>query len=78
MKSILILAFNSQVPVEQSVNYGCLGINRVTGEVVHYIDKPETFVSRDINGGVYIFATEIFRDIGKLMQKRNKSITSLE
>lgn len=77
-KFMQCLILSAEVPVDQSLNYGCLGIHHATGEVIHYIDKPETFVSRDINGGVYILTTEIIRDIGRLMLRQSKSMPAME
>jgi len=59
-----------QVENEQSMNYGCMGVNPQTNEVVHYIEKPSSFVSNHINGGVYLLSTEVFDDISKIFQER--------
>nr|XP_039253124.1 mannose-1-phosphate guanyltransferase alpha-A-like [Styela clava] len=71
-KFMQFIMMTVEVPREQSKYYGCAGIDHKTNEVVHYIDKPETFVSRDINAGVYFFTMEIFSDIGALFQKRHR------
>ena len=52
------------------MNYGCMGVNPQTNEVVHYIEKPSSFVSNHINGGVYLLSTEVFDDISKIFQDR--------
>ena len=44
---------------DQTFNYGVMGINDQTKEVVHYIEKPKTFVSQHINAGVYLLDTEV-------------------
>ena len=60
------------VPVDndQSLNYGCMGVNHNTHEVVHYIEKPSTFVSNDINGGVYLLSVSVFDDISAIFKER--------
>ena len=62
-----------QVPKGQSLQYGCAGINPVTSEVEHYIDKPDSFVSSDVNGGVYLLSTDIFKVIGSVFHQRHRS-----
>merc|ERR1712210_162814 len=64
------LVMGVQVENEQSMNYGCMGVNSATNEVVHYIEKPSSFVSNHINGGVYLLSTEVFDDISKIFQER--------
>jgi len=55
---------------DQTFNYGVMGINDQTKEVVHYIEKPKTFVSQHINAGVYLLDTEVFDDIGMVFDER--------
>uniref|UniRef100_A0A8C8IPJ9 Nucleotidyl transferase domain-containing protein n=1 Tax=Oncorhynchus tshawytscha TaxID=74940 RepID=A0A8C8IPJ9_ONCTS len=49
---------------KQSMNYGCIVENQQTNEVLHYVEKPSTFVSDIINCGIYLFTPEIFQHIG--------------
>uniref|UniRef100_A0A1I8GSF9 NTP_transferase domain-containing protein n=2 Tax=Macrostomum lignano TaxID=282301 RepID=A0A1I8GSF9_9PLAT len=44
----------------QSVEYGCAVIDRSTDEILHYVEKPATFVSNMINCGLYILSPSIF------------------
>ena len=62
-----------KVPKGQSLQYGCAGVNEKTSEVVHYVEKPASFVSSDINAGVYLLSTEVFKDIGDLFQLRHRT-----
>uniref|UniRef100_A0A665UP27 Uncharacterized protein n=1 Tax=Echeneis naucrates TaxID=173247 RepID=A0A665UP27_ECHNA len=48
----------------QSMNYGCIVENKETNEVLHYVEKPSTFVSDIINCGIYLFNPDIFQHIG--------------
>ena len=59
-----------QVEPEQSLNYGCLGINDKTKEIVHYVEKPSSFVSNHINAGVYLLSSEVFDDISMIFKER--------
>ncbi len=36
--------------------------------MLHYVEKPETFVSSIINAGAYLFTPEIFQYLGKVFQ----------
>ncbi|TNN88716.1 Mannose-1-phosphate guanyltransferase alpha-A [Liparis tanakae] len=45
--------------------------------VLHYVEKPSTFVSDIINCGIYLFKPEIFQHIGAVFQK-NQQDMSLE
>ena len=44
----------------QSINYGCIVEDRETHEVLHYVEKPETYVSTLINCGIYLFNCDLF------------------
>ena len=48
---------------EQAGNYGCLVTETDSFEVRHYAEKPSTFVSTDINAGVYVMTPAIFNDM---------------
>jgi len=59
-----------KLPKEQTVHYGCAGINTPTNEIVHYRDKPGSFVSKDINAGVFLLDFCIFETIGEHFQRK--------
>ncbi|KAJ9135231.1 hypothetical protein P3X46_032439 [Hevea brasiliensis] len=52
-----------KVSAESANQFGELVADPTTKELLHYIEKPETFVSDLINCGVYIFNPEIFTAI---------------
>ncbi|XP_074857714.1 mannose-1-phosphate guanylyltransferase regulatory subunit alpha isoform X2 [Carettochelys insculpta] len=54
---------------KQSLNYGCIVANTDTSEVLHYVEKPSTFVSEIINCGIYLFTPVIFQHIGQVFQR---------
>uniref|UniRef100_A0A8D3A1U5 GDP-mannose pyrophosphorylase Aa n=1 Tax=Scophthalmus maximus TaxID=52904 RepID=A0A8D3A1U5_SCOMX len=59
---------------KQSMNYGCIVENEDTHEVLHYVEKPSTFVSDIINCGVYLFNPDIFQHIGSIFQKNQQDM----
>lgn len=64
------LMMSVEVSPEQTTNYGVMGINSQTNEVIHYIEKPKSFVSQHINAGVYLLSAECFDDISKVFNER--------
>ncbi|XP_046903553.1 mannose-1-phosphate guanyltransferase alpha-A isoform X4 [Hypomesus transpacificus] len=59
---------------KQSMNYGCIVENQDTNEVLHYVEKPSTFVSDIINCGIYLFTPDIFQHIGAVFQKNQQDL----
>lgn len=58
----------------QSMNYGCIVENPQSHEVLHYVEKPSTFVSDVINCGVYLFTPDIFQYIGEVFRKNQQDL----
>ncbi|OIW12418.1 hypothetical protein TanjilG_04167 [Lupinus angustifolius] len=52
-----------KVSAESASEFGELVADPTTNELLHYTEKPETFVSDLINCGVYIFTPDIFNAI---------------
>ncbi|XP_055959341.1 mannose-1-phosphate guanyltransferase alpha-B isoform X1 [Patella vulgata] len=50
---------------QQSLTFGCIVEDQNTHEVLHYAEKPETFVSTLINCGIYLFSPLIFQTLEK-------------
>ncbi|XP_024364770.1 uncharacterized protein [Physcomitrium patens] len=67
-----------KVSKEVASEYGELVADPKTGELLHYAEKPETFVSDFINCGVYIFTPEIFKAIGDVTSTSLSHTTSFE
>ncbi|XP_025047309.1 mannose-1-phosphate guanyltransferase alpha, partial [Alligator sinensis] len=59
---------------KQSLNYGCIVANADTHEVLHYVEKPSTFVSEVINCGIYLFTPAIFQHIGEVFQRNQQEL----
>ena len=45
---------------QQSVNYGCIVEDKTNHAVLHFVEKPKSYISPLINCGVYIFSTQVF------------------
>lgn len=41
-------------------------------QVLHFVEKPSTFVSDIINCGIYLFTPEIFAHIGTVFQRNQE------
>ncbi|KAL8132388.1 hypothetical protein AgCh_008037 [Apium graveolens] len=60
----------TKVSAESANQFGELVADPITKELLHYTEKPETFVSNLINCGVYVFSTEIFGAIQDVSKHR--------
>nr|KAG5713800.1 hypothetical protein BaRGS_024427 [Batillaria attramentaria] len=54
---------------QQSLTYGCVVENKDTHEILHYVEKPETFVSTTINCGIYLLTPGIFQPLEVAFKK---------
>ncbi|KAG0481654.1 hypothetical protein HPP92_012512 [Vanilla planifolia] len=68
MGTILVI----KVSAESANQFGELVADPITKELLHYTEKPETFVSDLINCGVYIFTPKIFEAIQDVFFQRTK------
>ncbi|KAK6153343.1 hypothetical protein DH2020_012982 [Rehmannia glutinosa] len=64
-----------KVSPESANQFGELVADPVTNELLHYTEKPETFVSDRINCGVYIFTPDIFTAIQGVSTQRKDRAT---
>lgn len=64
------LMLTTEATRDQSLLYGCVVVDKDTREVMHYVEKPETFVSTTINCGVYLFSGEIFPLLARIFLKK--------
>ncbi|KAJ4826442.1 hypothetical protein Tsubulata_013634 [Turnera subulata] len=55
-----VIMEDNPVSAESAHQFGELVADPITKELLHYTEKPETFVSDLINCGVYVFTPEIF------------------
>ncbi|CAA0828481.1 ADP-glucose pyrophosphorylase family protein [Striga hermonthica] len=59
-----------KVSAESANQFGELVADSITKELLHYTEKPETFVSDLINCGVYVFTPNIFSVIQEVFMLR--------
>ncbi|KAH6797414.1 ADP-glucose pyrophosphorylase family protein [Perilla frutescens var. hirtella] len=64
-----------KVSPESASQFGELVADPVTHELLHYTEKPETFVSDRINCGVYVFTPGIFTAIQGVTSQRKERAT---
>ncbi|RSH88837.1 Proteasome subunit alpha type-2 [Saitozyma podzolica] len=50
------------VKKETATNYGCI-VSDPSSLVLHYVEKPESWISNMVNGGVYLFDKSLFDEI---------------
>lgn len=61
---------------KQAHNFGCLVEDPDTHKVLHYVEKPETFVSEVINCGIYIFSpATLFKLMGEVLHKNYQKMS---
>ncbi|PON47595.1 Nucleotidyl transferase domain containing protein [Parasponia andersonii] len=68
MGTILVI----KVSAESASQFGELVADPTTNELLHYTEKPETFVSDLINCGVYVFTPDIFAAIQGVSTQRKE------
>lgn len=56
----------------QSLNYGCVVEDKNTHQMLHYVEKPNSYISSQINCGVYVFSPEIFQVLADKYQQRQR------
>jgi len=66
----LATILSKRVLSQDAHNYGCLVADPSSHHVLHYAEKPETFVSDLVNCGVYLFRMEIFDRIAAVAQQK--------
>ncbi len=58
---------------KQSTNYGCIVEDKLTHEVLHYVEKPESYLSSLINCGIYLLSLDIFEYIREELSKNQSN-----
>jgi mannose-1-phosphate guanylyltransferase len=67
---------SAKVEKEDKSKYGYVVVDQKTNEVLHFVEKPETFISDLISCGVYVFNKEIFDVMKTAIDKRRAIIDS--
>lgn len=71
-KGALCTMLATRIPRELTPRYGCIVSDPNTHEILHYVEKPSSFISDLINCGVYLFDSSIFSEIHRFKQLREK------
>ncbi|WVQ80063.1 hypothetical protein IAT38_002164 [Cryptococcus sp. DSM 104549] len=58
------------VKKETATQYGCIVTDPKTNQMLHYVEKPEGWISNVVNGGVYLFDKSIFDEIKVAMDDK--------
>ncbi|CAG2105378.1 unnamed protein product [Medioppia subpectinata] len=69
----LITIMATEATRQQSFNYGCIVEDKDSHQVLHYVEKPQTFISTTINCGIYLFKSDLFYDIGEIFRRRHSA-----
>ncbi|KFD58819.1 nucleotidyl transferase [Trichuris suis] len=67
------LMLTTEATRDESLNYGCVAIEESTAEILHYVEKPTTFLSKWINCGVYLMATDIFNFLADVFKAKTEA-----
>jgi mannose-1-phosphate guanylyltransferase len=51
---------------------GCIVSDKNTGEILHYVEKPSTFVSTLVNCGVYLCSLDIFQRLATVFKNKEE------
>ncbi|KAI8879820.1 nucleotide-diphospho-sugar transferase [Backusella circina FSU 941] len=60
----------TKVPQSEATKYGCLVANPETNQVLHYVEKPDTFISDLISCGVFLFDISVFAEMRKALDRK--------
>lgn len=60
------------VPKDTATRYGCIVSDPETKQMLHYVEKPESWISNTVNGGVYLFDKSVFDEIKVAMDKKTE------
>ncbi|KRZ14478.1 Mannose-1-phosphate guanyltransferase alpha-B [Trichinella zimbabwensis] len=69
----ILLMLTTEAAREQSLNFGCAAIDD-SSEIIHYVEKPTTFLSKWINCGVYLMQMGILDTLADVF--KNKTLIS--
>ena len=57
------------------MSYGCLVKNADTDGVLHFVEKPESFLSTLINCGAYVMSIKVLEHLQQLQQQRQMNLS---
>lgn len=51
--NLYVRALKKQVKKEIATNYGSIVYDQASNQMLHYVEKPDSWISNTVNGGVY-------------------------
>ena len=73
--SPVITMMTTEATRQQSLNYGCVVVDKETHAMRHYVEKPSSYISTLVNCGVYIFGPSIFKHLAAAFEKRQQMLS---
>ncbi|XP_055927034.1 mannose-1-phosphate guanyltransferase alpha-A-like isoform X2 [Argiope bruennichi] len=67
-----ITVLGTEATRQQAQQYGCIVEDKNTHKIVHYVEKPSTFVSQIINCGVYLCSLDIFTFLATVFKRKQQ------
>lgn len=74
----LCTILGTRVQKDSATRYGCLVSSPETAEVLHYVEKPTTFLSDLISCGIYLFSKDVFTFIKKVISDKPAPTSSTD
>ncbi|CEG83031.1 Putative Mannose-1-phosphate guanylyltransferase [Rhizopus microsporus] len=71
----LCTMLSTKVPRDRATKYGCLIADPESNQVLHYVEKPDTYISDLISCGVYLFDVAVFQEIKKAIDAKKERET---
>ena len=56
----------------QSLTYGCIVEDKTNHTMLHYVEKPQSYISPIINCGVYLFSLSIFELLATVFNQKQR------
>ncbi|CAG8445862.1 14603_t:CDS:2 [Ambispora leptoticha] len=70
----LCTILGTKVARENANKFGCLVAKPDSNEVLHYVEKPESFISDLISCGIYLFDCAVFNEMKKAMLNKTTNV----
>ncbi|OLY82152.1 Mannose-1-phosphate guanyltransferase alpha-B [Smittium mucronatum] len=62
----------TKVPRTEASRYGCVVSDKEGNTALHYVEKPQTYVSDLASTGVYIFTSKVFSYMAEIIDEKSK------
>ncbi|KAK9710775.1 hypothetical protein K7432_008220 [Basidiobolus ranarum] len=77
-KNAMCTILGTKVDKAAAGRFGCIVAEPETNEVLHYVEKPKSFVSDLISCGIYLFQRSIFTEIKQAVEKKDEDVIDAE